>query len=593
MTGAPICDQFCAAGNFLATAGGASAAACARCPDGSFSKVEGASACEPCPAGTASVANGTACAPLACASPLAFSADRSVCVGCAANTSGAYPACAPCARDSVCPGGTAVPLAGATALAAAAAAAATASCALLTGAGSLAPVLAGRSLGPGLAWLTGVLSVDKTLLSGLACAALAALLFAIGRVSPVVAPTVDALLVRFDAFAQSVPRQLDRPLDRKARPIGGTFSLLGGIAFVTLALSLVLARAADNVNAQRSVVVLDAGAAAAAAALPVFSAAPWGSGLQVRITASGNDGACASGATWAATDAGWTVARTPSCGGAAVSQLVFACADCVLTPMSSLRITLPYSCQSLRVEAAAMDGAGVVAAFALPVAETTAALGTLLATISWTLPTLLSVVNSSVSPSARGYTLASSTHVVTTTALAAAAGGGLVVSPSDAAVVISISLPLNLFYATTVLTEKQSIAALLASIVGLAGVFSLFGSLLSATDVVAEMARTRAADDTGRARKARAIVYSEPQANGDTGTVALTGNPLILRAADGVDGSDGPNGADGAGGVDGSDGVGVDGAEWRVVHDGADVWFEAVLTGKPSWRLPIGAILVE
>ena len=145
---------------------------------------------------------------------------------------------------------------------------------------------------------------------------------------------------------------------------------------------------------------------------------------------------------------------------------------------------LHYSCQALLVEAAALDGDGVVTAFALPTGETTAKPGEILSVISWTLPALLSIVNSSVSPSARGFTLTAASHTVAAVPLVAGKGGGLAVVPTAASIAITIALPLNTFYAVTLLSEKQSIAALLTSIVGLASVFGLFGSLLSATDAV-------------------------------------------------------------------------------------------------------------
>lgn len=279
---------------------------------------------------------------------------------------------------------------------------------------------------------------------------------------------------------------------------------------------LVLQRAADNVNSQRSVVVLDAASANLLSALPVFRAAPWGGGLQVRITASGDGNVCASGATWSGTDSGWALTRTAACGRTAASQLVFSCADCVLTPDSTLSVVLPYSCQSLLVEAAAMDGAGAVTAFALPAVETTAMPGTLLSSISWTLPTLLSIVNSSISPSARGFTLTEATHAVVSSPLDDAEGGGLAVSPNAASVTITIVLPLNTFYAVTVLSEKQSFTALLSSIVGLAGVFGFFGTLLGLVDNAHALVKPRALDKEAQVGdKAREI--EAPAASGNSG----------------------------------------------------------------------------
>ena len=579
--GAATCTS-CPAGSASARARATDAAACAPCAPSTYAPA-GSSACSACPPGStpdaarasclvgvfvcpagsapstsAAPTSLASCAPLLCAPPLALAADGSACAGCAANTSGAFPACESCAAPGLCPGLTAAPLVPAAAFASSAA------CPLLTGAAALGPALASRALAAGFPLLTGVLTVDNAIIAGVALASLALLVFAAARASSTVAAVADAALARFDAFAQSVNGAVDAPLKRRPRPIGGTCTLLGGIAFVTIALTLGLQRAADNVAAVESVVALTDARRAAALALPVFSAAPWGAGLQVRVTASGDGGVCASGATWAATDAGWALSRVATCAGSGASQLVFACADCALTPTSSLSISLHYSCQSLLVEAAAMDAAGAVTAFALPAAETAAAPGARLSTISWTLPTLLSVVNSTVSPSARGFTLTAASHAVAAAPLPAAPGGGLAVVPTAAAVRITIALPLNAFYASTVLSEKQSITALLSSIVGLAGIFGLFGSLLGAADYAATLDPCAAAR-ARNARKAvaggaRAVEGAEARGGGDG---AATVNPL--RAA----------------------------ARWRRASDGVDEWFVELETGATAWERPEGAVLVE
>ena len=50
---------------------------------------------------------------------------------------------------------------------------------------------------------------------------------------------------------------------------------------------------------------------------------------------------------------------------------------------------------------------------------------------------------------------------------------------------LRVAFPLGTFADVTVLSEKQSLLALLSSIVGLGGVFSLFGSLLAMVDEAA------------------------------------------------------------------------------------------------------------
>lgn len=156
--------------------------------------------------------------------------------------------------------------------------------------------------------------------------------------------------------------------------------------------------------------------------------------------------------------------------------------------------SLHYSCQSLLVEAGAIDGLGVVTAFALPASKTHGVGGMFLSSVTWTLPTLLSVVNSTVPQfsSSRGYIITSGPYVVTQRSLREAQGGGLEIIPNTAAVAVKISFPLNTFYSTTLLSEKQTVSALLSSLIGLAGIFSLFGSLLAVTDLSAACLRKNA-----------------------------------------------------------------------------------------------------
>jgi hypothetical protein len=67
----------------------------------------------------------------------------------------------------------------------------------------------------------------------------------------------------------------------------------------------------------------------------------------------------------------------------------------------------------------------------------------------------------------------------------------VLVAPASAAVRLSLSLPLQPFYLNVVLTEKTPLTSLLSTIVGLAGIFSLFGTLLGVTDTVQKFAPKR------------------------------------------------------------------------------------------------------
>lgn len=445
---------------------------------------------------------GATCTPLVCAAPLALptAAPRTACIGCSANLSGVYPACAVCAAGALCPGATSVPLVDFTA---ASAAAFTAACPPLTGPAALPAPRLSTATASGFEWLTGILTVDLAVLSGAAAAGLVVLLLSASRcllVTPLplarsLGGALDFAFSKVDAFAMIGPVGVGESPRRRPRAAGGAFALLGATAFLTVTTVLVLQRAANNVSVARSVDVLDAAQLAAASALPFAAAPPWGQGIQVRITASGEPGACAAPLAWggAGLAAGaWALAppRSAPCGAAPTSaQLVFSCAACTLTAASALEVTLHYSCQSLLIEAGALDANGTVVALALPPAETRGAPGALLATVTWTLQPLLSVLTSSVpaQASARGYTLSGSAHAVATAPLAAAADGAALVAPAAASVRVRVALPLQPFFQNVVLTEKVTVTALLTSIVGLAGIFSLFGTLLGVADEAAKL----------------------------------------------------------------------------------------------------------
>ena len=152
-----------------------------------------------------------------------------------------------------------------------------------------------------------------------------------------------------------------------------------------------------------------------------------------------------------------------------------------------------YSCQSLLIEAGALDANKTVSALMLPVAETVGSGGRTLSAITWTLAPLTSALVSLIPAlsSARGYALVETTHTTTFTRLSSV-DNGVTILPNAAAVVLTFALPLSNFYARTDLVEKQTITALLTSIVGLAGVFGFFGTVLNIFDSVTGVSHTAA-----------------------------------------------------------------------------------------------------
>ena len=274
--------QACPAGSASAAVGATSAAACAPCSPSQYAPA-GSSTCASCPPNSSPDATqstclagvfscpagsqvaapgGAACVPLLCAAPLAppDGAPFTACEGCAANSSGAYPSCLACAAAAFCPGATANALRALSAPDAALAAA----CPPLAGPLALAPsLLAPRAAPYGVAWLTGVLSVDNAIITGLsfalvACAGLAAA-SVLARIpsdaARGAAARLAAALARADVFTPA-DRVVDGRLQTTQRAVGGAFTVLGGIAFSTLALTLILQRAADNVATSATVLLL-------------------------------------------------------------------------------------------------------------------------------------------------------------------------------------------------------------------------------------------------------------------------------------------------------------------------------------------------
>ena len=344
-------------------------------------------------------------------------------------------------------------------------------------------------------WLTEIYTTDLTIFTGISSSILIIFLVSLS----IAQKNCRCCTNRYDKLLEAAFRKFDKfplvndieenqsPVHR-TRQLGGAFTLIGGIVFATLALILILTREADNISISKAVMLLTAADLVSVGALPFATANSWGSGLQIRITSSGditsgNIALCASplGYTSVGLDVNggnWSLS-TSECAISGVNQIVFACPACLLTPATVLTVFMHYSCQSLLIEAGALDANKTVSALVLPVAETVGNSDRSLSTITWSLTPLTSVLVSSVPDvsSARGYALVETTHVNTTTKLVLV-DDGVGVSPNAASVVLTFALPLSNFYTRADLTEKQSITALLTSIVGLAGVFGFFGTLL-------------------------------------------------------------------------------------------------------------------
>jgi hypothetical protein len=274
---------------------------------------------------------------------------------------------------------------------------------------------------------------------------------------------------------------------------GGVCTLLAFGVAGTFSAYMVVSWLEDNTLVQRSLDALDAdgGVWAQAAALPWATTQLPGfstptSGVLVRITADGDPGACgmlrAPPLVGGLVKGTWVLAGSVAdCGGSGLSQLTYACADCVLSPASSISFLFHYSCQSLLVEAGAVapypaDAATLLAA---DVAATAAAPrgGELLTHVMWDVGPLLGLLwdNVTASASKKGYAMMKNQVEPARSALAPLGTTFLTLTPLAAAVNVTVLLPLSSTYVTTLLTERVPWTQLVSNIVGLGAMISGFG----------------------------------------------------------------------------------------------------------------------
>jgi hypothetical protein len=151
-----------------------------------------------------------------------------------------------------------------------------------------------------------------------------------------------------------------------------------------------------------------------------------------------------------------------------------------------LTFQLPHACQSLALEVAAAAADGSVGVVTGDSDEGAATEG-LLTSLEWQVLPLLDEIYDlrpdASRSSRRGYTLIDGGISVTRkTATSALNSSYSLFSPASSSIAVKISLALQPYFSKTTLTEKTSLLELFASIVGLAGIFSVFGILFQQTE---------------------------------------------------------------------------------------------------------------
>ena len=444
----------------------------------------------------------------------------------------------------------------------------------------------------------------------------------------------DALFKKIDAFPMAAPVPKGKSPVNLPSPLGGVVTAVGGIVLVLAAVVLILLRNADNVDSATSLLVLRPDVvlpAAAPFATPAVTLATRSvSGLQVYATVSGEPGACGAPLEWSAgslLSGTWALDATPVCPGAplGVTQLRFSCAGCVPGPSSALAFSLHHSCQSVLLEVGAIGADGTLSAYSLPTNMTAAHGGARFAGANWTFFTFLALVNSSVPrpASSRGLMLVDSTSTSVGSSETGSAPRTLSLVPNSAAVSISVVFELQPIYALTMLSEKTSLVQLIANLIGLSGIFSIFGTLYGVaiscqkrvakektgaveTGADGSVAATplEVRDEGARDERPGSAPFapapgalhanSEPAASleGDF----VVDNPLRARAHPPPDhvttwlrvekgGKVSFVSSAGETATDAPPGTPV---AWTRVHEDGEVWYESATTGETTWAPPLG-----
>ena len=328
-------------------------------------------------------------------------------------------------------------------------------------------------------------------------------------------PTAGGRVVLVDGRT-FVPLTTEGAEDKVKRPQGGACALLSLTALATLILVLVLQREAGNTLSVLAANFLRASDAAFALTLPFYKSPSWGAGVQVRVMAAGNAGACGKLSSWAALgfkggapgtaaalqNSTWSYSVVANCGGTGVAQHVFRCSNCVFTSSSALQMTFDWSCQALYVEAGSLDAGGVVYTDVISPQLTSGSQGLALSGVQTYDGLYLNIQNDTFgSSSARGYALAPGSNANPSNSLVktfTASSGLTLYSPSASlpaaflaannplsagmydpasipSVTLTMNLPLNTLFTVNTLSQKVSSTALLSSIIGLTGIVGLFG----------------------------------------------------------------------------------------------------------------------
>ena len=532
------CDA-CDFDTFLSVTGGTSIDNCTACPQNqkttqkasvsAASCVTIAFACGPFMQPRVSPPQTDAdCEPLVCPPWLTPDGGGFGCLGCPYGTYGSYGSCQPCDVLRACPGYLSQSLSTNASTLASPLSRRTGA-ALCSSASLLPPVAIQLTAGPfsfisipplsAIVVGVSVVLVLLTLPPLLSCC----------PCTRVVNKCVDCLK-NSDSFALNRALRDGEPSVYRPSALGGACNIASVIAFLTFATVLTLRWAADN-----SVIVstLDT---ASRANNPFSTNPPWATltgqslvpsfgastSLQIRVFSESGLGCDVPTQVVDLGSGGeWTTSSVSSCGDGR-SLVVFSCKGCSLSASASLSFKLPFTCQALFIEAVSVDATGVLSVQELPPRDSSALDNALLTSLTWTLNPMAAIFTDAiVGRTSRGFRLLEGGSLPERSVPT----NGLLV-PNTAAVDVTVNFVLQSTFSITTLSQKVSIAELMSSIVGLAGVMGAFRFLFQFADGSKRKARERGCCGRSKIGKLTAAESAAPHGTDDDVEFSSE-NPLL------------------------------------------------------------------
>ena len=293
-----------------------------------------------------------------------------------------------------------------------------------------------------------------------------------------------------DAFAFEHEPKHKQPQINYPTMLGGCCHMLGNITFLVLALLVVFRFQFDNsvtTSANDSIPLVDpitkwATPFRTKNFVPPFNVS---TSLQVRVFSQLELG-CATPLSWEGNDGSWSLGGSIADCHDGRTLLAFTCTACEFSASSSLTFKLPFSCQALFVEVISVDATGVLQSVALPDEDSIALDAALLSSITWSVSLQSSYFSDAsqnklnpVATTARGFRLLQGPS-----SAVRAVPDNNALKPLPSAVTVTIKLPIQLTYSTTIVVLRQVWYDLITTLIGLLGTMGLFRFLFIQTEIL-------------------------------------------------------------------------------------------------------------